>query len=528
MILTGVFTNLPLLLYFQRVLQWCLLLGACLSPSLSGDAYAAGSLTQREHGVKVIHYPEIDYGEGEQKALLQKGEYLTKAGDCISCHTDTRNQGEPFAGGLAVDTPFGKVYSTNITADPETGIGHWTEQQFLTAMREGKSPDGKHYFPAFPYTSFTKVSEADLLAIKAYLFAVPKVKRDATENELRFPYRIRGLQAGWKLLFFDAGEFKPNPNVPQKINRGAYLVQGLTHCGECHTPRNRFGAMKKEHALTGAFIDGYYAPDITTYGLGDSPIEEVVKVFTEGRKLRGRGYVEGPMEAVDHNSLKHLSDYDLTAIAEYLKRVEAPMTNSVVDRIANEVTSAEAKQIYQSHCSVCHDMGVANSPKLSEQSAWQARLQDKGFAQLIYNATHGINAMPVKGTCNTCTDAEIEATVKYMLDISLAGEVTFDLRRPPASAKNKKLTLADGKKIYELNCAVCHAEGQVGSPKVGDKDAWKDRMKQNMDVLFSHAIHGYKGHPAKGACVTCDNQDIIAATKYMVSESTDEGDITLW
>lgn len=488
----------------------------------------ADSMTQKDHGVVKIPYPEIDYGTGEHAELLKRGEYLTKAGDCIACHTDTRNDGPAFAGGLGVDTPFGKLYSTNITADAETGIGEWTDKQFVRAMRKGKGPGGKHYFPVFPFTSFTKVTDEDLLAIKAYLFAIPKVHKPETPNEMRFPFNIRFLQIGWKILFFRSGYFQPDPDVPEKINRGGYLVEGLGHCAECHSPRNIFGAVKKKYALTGGFIDGFYAPDITTYGIGDSPIEEVVRVFTEGRKLRNRGYVEGPMKDVDHNSLEYLENHDLEAISEYLKRYEAKMYHKVSERIATDITTAEAKKIYTSHCAVCHDTGAANAPKLSDQEAWQTRLDNQGMDHIVQNAIQGLNSMPAKGACMKCSDGEVEATVKYMVAVSLDTGVKKKRRRAPASAKPRKLTMADGKKVYEIHCAVCHAEGQVNSPKVGDKAAWAKRLNKNMDILFHNTIQGFKGHPARGACVDCKNQDLIAAVKYMVDESSDNVDVGLW
>lgn len=508
------------------------LLAMLVFVGMNGSSHATDSITADEQGSPVVKipYPTPHYGDAKQRALIERGEYLTKAGDCIACHTDVRHQGPAFAGGLAVDTPFGKLFSTNITADVETGIGSWTDKQFIHAMRKGKNPKGKHYFPVFPFTSFTKVSDEDLLAIKAYLFAIPPIKKAETPNEMRFPFNIRFLQLGWKILFFRSGYFEADPKVPEKINRGAYLVQGLGHCAECHSPRNIFGAVKKKYALTGGFVDGFYAPDITTYGIGDSPIAEVVKVFTHGEKLRGRGYVEGPMKDVDHNSLEYLKKEDLEAIAEYLKRVEGKMDPNVSKKIASEVTTTEAKKIYTNHCAVCHDTGAANAPKMGDNAAWKQRLDKQGLTQIVHNAIHGLNSMPAKGACMQCSDGEIEATAKYIVDLSLSetGHVKENLRQPPASAKPKILTLDQGKAIYQTHCAVCHEQGQLGSPKVGDKQAWKARIKKNLDVLFTHTIQGYQGMPARGACVTCDDQELMAAVKYMVQESSEQGDYRLW
>jgi len=198
-----------------------------------------------------------------QEDAVDQGEYLVRAGGCISCHT--AGGGPPFAGGRALATPFGTFYSPNITPDPETGIGRWTDAQFLRALREGLRPDGTNSFPVFPYTSFTGISDRDALAIKAYLFSRPPVHQVNKPHDVGWPFSWRFLQTGWKFLFFAPGPFKPSPERSATYNRGAYLITALAHCGECHTPRNMLGAMRSSMPLAGTpdGPDGQLVPNIT-------------------------------------------------------------------------------------------------------------------------------------------------------------------------------------------------------------------------------------------------------------------------
>src|SRR5579859_2520062 len=184
-----------------------------------------------------------------RQPLVEQGRYLATAGDCISCHT--RTNGAPFSGGRQLNTPFGVIYSTNITPDPKTGIGAWSEQQFERALREGIAADGTHLYPAFPYTAYTKVTDQDVRAIYAYLRTLKPVNYMPPENKLRFPFSIRALLTGWNMLFFKQGRYAPNASRSAEWNRGAYLTQGLGHCGACHTPRNSLGGERNSEALTG-------------------------------------------------------------------------------------------------------------------------------------------------------------------------------------------------------------------------------------------------------------------------------------
>jgi mono/diheme cytochrome c family protein len=249
-----------------------------------------------------------------------RGAYLVRAGGCFSCHTAAG--GQKLAGGRALATPFGTFYSPNITPDPETGIGRWTETEFLRALREGVRPDGTNYFPVFPYPSFTGITDSDALAIEAYLFSLPAVRQQNRPHEVPFPFSWRFLQIGWKLLFFTPGPFQPAPERSAAYNRGAYLVTALAHCGECHTPRNFLGAMRSTQRLAGTTNGpaGQLVPNITPdpgTGIGKWDKDDIVELLRTGTTPE-QSKVKGAMRETIQDGLKYLSDGDLEAIADYL------------------------------------------------------------------------------------------------------------------------------------------------------------------------------------------------------------------
>jgi len=256
---------------------------------------------------------------GEEDAI-ERGEYLVRAGGCFSCHTAAG--GPKLAGGRALTTPFGTFYTPNITPDPDTGIGRWTDAQFLRALRDGIRPDGANYFPVFPYTSFTRITDSDALAIKAYLFSLPAVRQQNRPHDVPFPLSWRFLQSGWKLLFFTPGPFRPAPDRNAAYNRGAYLVTALAHCGECHTPRNFLGATRSDLSLAGTADgpDGQVVPNVTPdpgTGIGKWEKDDVVELLRTG-KTPEQSRVKGAMREVIQDGLKYLSKSDLEAIADYL------------------------------------------------------------------------------------------------------------------------------------------------------------------------------------------------------------------
>lgn len=259
-------------------------------------------------------------------ALAERGEYLVTASGCVTCHTDEGEDAVPFAGGRALDTPFGTFYSPNITPDPETGIGDWTDEDFLQSLWNGVSPDGDHYFPSFPYTSYTGIVRDDALAMKAWLFRLEPVKKPNREHELGLILSSRVTAGIWKNRYFEPGRFEPDPAKDAQWNRGAYLVRHLGHCGECHTPRSRFGELRSSRELTGNpdGPEGEDVPNITGNledGLGDWSVRDIA-YFLETGMLPDGDFASGSMVPVIDDNTSHLTRDDRLAIATYLKSLD--------------------------------------------------------------------------------------------------------------------------------------------------------------------------------------------------------------
>jgi len=255
-------------------------------------------------------------------AQLERGAYVFIAADCQACHTDVKNKGAPMAGGRALATPFGTFYSPNITPDPETGIGGWSDEDFVRALREGVSPDGDYYFPVLPYPSYTRMTDQDIRDLKAYLFSLPPVTQANKEHEVDFPFGWRFTLGPWQWMNFTAGEFVPDPAKSQVWNRGAYLVQAPGHCGECHTPRGWLGGIDEDYALSGTpdGPDGEKVPNITPdkeTGIGGWEKADIVRVLRTGMLPDGDFAGSAMAEVVDTSTSK-LTDADRDAIAEYL------------------------------------------------------------------------------------------------------------------------------------------------------------------------------------------------------------------
>jgi len=256
---------------------------------------------------------------------LARGKYLLHAGGCISCHVGESREDKSLAGGHAIESPFGVFYSPNITPDQETGIGSWSDDDFVTAFWEGKSPEGDHYFPAFPYTAYTGMSRQDLLDLKAYLFTLEPVRRENKEHDL-WPIMSSRFAAGiWKATNFDAGRFEPDPSQSDEWNRGAYLVRHLGHCGECHTPRGSLGGLKEDQALTGnpELSEDGGAPNITSDeqdGIGRWRVSDI-DYFLEIGMLPDGDFTGGSMGPVIEDNTSQLTREDRRAIATYLKSV---------------------------------------------------------------------------------------------------------------------------------------------------------------------------------------------------------------
>ncbi|MFO0997870.1 MAG: cytochrome c [Alphaproteobacteria bacterium] len=284
---------------------------------------------------------------------VKRGQYLTRASDCMACHTSPG--GTPFAGGLQINTPFGMLTTPNITPDVDTGIGAWSDDQFYRALHEGIGRHGQDLYPVFPYTSFTKMTRDDVLAIKAFLFSLTPVYAPRAPSAMAFPFNIRSTLMVWRELFFTEGTFQPDPKQSAEWNRGAYLVQGPGHCGECHSPRNVFGAVEQSKSLSGGLVDHWLAPNISSNpitGLGDWKVQDIVTLLKKG-STKSEGVVFGPMSLVVHDSLRYLTDSDLKAIAVYLK--STPERGSPAALASPPAaTMAKSARLYLENCAECH------------------------------------------------------------------------------------------------------------------------------------------------------------------------------
>ena len=295
--------------------------------------------------------------------LVTRGKYLTQAADCEVCHT--REGGEPFAGGRAFATPFGVLYSPNITADRETGIGAWTDADFLRAVHKGIARDGERLYPAFPYDSYTLIADDDVRAIRAYLFSLPAVRATAPANSLRFPFNQRWLMGIWAAFYNPDHRFRPHEDRSADWNRGAYLAEALTHCGDCHTPRNLAQALDNRRKFAGAVTAGWRAYNITpdtVSGIGGWSDTELAEYLHSGHAA-GRGLAGGPMAEEIDVSTSTLTGADLQALITYLRSVPALHTS---DLPASKTTPASdspesmagldprGKQIFEGACVSCH------------------------------------------------------------------------------------------------------------------------------------------------------------------------------
>jgi mono/diheme cytochrome c family protein len=305
--------------------------------------------------------PTIAGAKDMSFAELQRGKYLVDAGDCQDCHSP--DKGQPFAGGRPIETPFGIIYSSNITPDRETGIGKWSDDQFYAAMHSGIGADGEHLYPAFPYPYFTKMSRQDVDAIHAYLSTLEPVRNEKPANKLTWPLSYRGLMRGWNWLYFDAGVFKPDSKKSDEWNRGAYLVKGPGHCGACHTSKNLFGADKDQSGyFKGGVLQNWLAPNLTNNmpsGIGSWNSDDIVTYLKTGRNAKSGA--TGIMAEVVEYSTSKLDDDDLHAIAVYLKDIPGGQEKPASGQPSKSVLTA-GKAIYDDSCNACHQSSGEGMP----------------------------------------------------------------------------------------------------------------------------------------------------------------------
>jgi len=327
---------------------------------------------------------------------IERGGYLAKAGDCVACHTGPGQQ--PYAGGLALETPFGKIVSPNITPDSETGIGAWTDDEFVAAMHDGRGRNGKRLYPAMPYPAYTKVSRADALAIFAYLKTIQPVRHAVESNQLPFPFNIRQSLVFWNALNFTPGEFKPDPKKSAEWNRGAYLVEGLAHCGTCHTPKNILGGDKTSEAYTGGTLQDWFAPDITANkhtGIGDWGVEDIVKYLKTG--ANDYTLASGPMSEEIVHSSSGMNDGDLKAIAVYLKGINADKQPPKPAPLpASDKHMVAGAAIYKDNCAACHLDSGEGAPKIFPSLAASTLVQSREPTTLIRLVLEGSRAVSTK------------------------------------------------------------------------------------------------------------------------------------
>ncbi len=351
------------------------------SPDVPKPAHAAaapaGEAPATAPASKAADSPRAPAMNPTQVALIKKGEYIARASDCAPCHMSVG--GTPFAGGLILNTPFGQMATPNITPDKATGIGSWTADQFYGVIHNGIGPHLKFIYPTMTFTSYTKLPREDVDALHAYLMSLPPVHAPRLPISLNFPFNIRLSLVGWRMLFFKANTFADDPRKSAQWNRGAYLVQGPGHCGECHSPRNALGGTIESASLAGGVVDSFLAPNISSdprWGIGSWSEDEIVKFLKTG--AIGKGVVFGPMIEVVHESMAYMTDEDVHAIAFYLKnttpRVNKPSA-SLVQKVA-ETSIKNGEAIYATNCSQCHQangMGAAGAiPNLAGNDAIRA------------------------------------------------------------------------------------------------------------------------------------------------------------
>ena len=369
----------------------------------------------------------LSFGAGFARAAdtsfseIEKGRYLATAGDCTACHTTSK--GAYLSGGLPIKTPFGLIYSPNITPDRDTGIGNWSKDEFYNAIHHGVRPDGKRLYPAFPYPYFTKLTRDDVDAIYAYLKTVKAVSAKTQAPELTWPLNYRIVMRGWDWMFFKPGTYKANSAKSAEWNRGAYLVEGAAHCGACHTPKNIAGAAKTDEKLHGDRLQNWFAPNLASKGrasLAQWSVDDIVEYLQTGRNRHSGA--TGLMSEVVEKSTSKLSRDDLRAMAVYLKDITsqpAPLSPSTPD----PSVMATGKRIFETSCAACHRKDGTGVPRMFPPLAKSAlvhsrnpttiiRMILKGARTAATNAAPTHSAMPAYDW--KLSDDEIAAVATYV------------------------------------------------------------------------------------------------------------------
>jgi mono/diheme cytochrome c family protein len=383
---------------------------------------AGSAVTIRAFSIGVTHRADVP----ATPDMVKRGAYLVQAADCISCHTTAG--GEPFAGGREFDLgSMGKLYSPNITPDKETGIGTWSDDDFRAALQLGVGKGGVHLYPAFPFAAFTKLTDDDVLAIKAYLFSLKPVSSTAPADAMNFPYDQRWLMAYWSWLFDSNERFKPDSTKSPEWNQGKYLVVALAHCGECHTERNFLQATSASKALGGAITQKWKAYDITPdkSGIGGWTDDALVSYLTTGF-AKDHGPADGPMAEAISNSLSHLPNGDIHAIVTYLRSVE-PVASTVevasVDGSTTAATNADlgyGRAVFARSCANCHKLDGAGTQSQYEALKGSETVSDPQATNLTQVVLDGSNLqlpsghVQMLGFGGGLTNIDVAAVVNYV------------------------------------------------------------------------------------------------------------------
>ena len=351
---------------------------------------------------------------------IAHGKAMVDAANCAGCHTV--DPAQPFAGGKRIDTPFGGIYSPNLTPDRDTGLARWSDDDFYQALRNGVAPNGSRYYPAFPYPYFTKLTRQDIQAIKAYLATLTPVSNRAPPRELVWPLNYRILMRGWDWLFFKPGILVPDQQKSADWNRGRYLVEGAGHCGACHTPKNVFGADKNSHAFGGGLVQDQFAPRLDAAprsGLKSWSVDDIVEYLQSGRN--GRSHAGGLMAEVVIDSTSVMSDADVRAIAVYLKDLPAgePEPNVLPPAPAQ---MSDGARIYKRACIACHEVDGSGSPRIYPPLPGNAGLQSAIATNTLRIILEGAQTVTTPRAPNT---GSMPAYGKDLSDQEIADVATY-------------------------------------------------------------------------------------------------------
>lgn len=326
---------------------------------------------------------------------IKRGEYLSRAANCMGCHT--ARGGEPYAGGRTLKTPFGEFVAPNITPDNETGIGHWSSEDFWQALHSGKARDGSYLYPVFPYTEYTKVTREDADAMFAYLHSLKPVAQTNPPHKIKSPYDNQFLLFLWRMWYFDEGVYQPDTSKSEEWNRGNYLVQGLGHCNACHTPRNVWGASQNSKVAGGEIMGTHwYAPSLISpleAGVGEWSIDDIVKLLSTG--INEHAVTSGPMATIVRQSLQHLTPEDMRAMAVYLQSIgEKHMENETPKKIPPMPDQVKryldmGERVYQEHCQSCHGVSGEGVPGIYPPLAGNRSVTMKSPHNMIRSVLYG-------------------------------------------------------------------------------------------------------------------------------------------